>query len=224
MNASRLSAIIATLAIGGILAVTWFLGIGPRISEISTANDDRESVEVLNTAHERTLTQLMAIDVPALETDLVDLRLAVPAKAGLADYYREVNSIAQAHGVTITLAGLNGPTRYVGSEAAVENAELAAALGTVSPDNFVLFDADFELTGVNSAVLDAIAAMQTSQRYGLVHNVELPEMAGDLGASIGATVRVQIFMLLSQPMPAEGVAVEVPADAPPAEGDGEAVL
>lgn len=194
---SRLGILVASVVIVALLAGTWFLGIGPRLAEASAADSERETVETANTGHEATLARLEKLDadLPALREELAVLRAAFPADSAFAAYYREVEAIGAATGVTINVLGFEGPELYVPAEVETANSQLQAALGSVSPDNFATHSVTIQIEGAYPAVLDAITRMQATQRYVLLHDVSLPEglVAGEGAAS--ATLTGQMFLL-----------------------------
>ncbi|MCW4385327.1 hypothetical protein OH146_06015 [Salinibacterium sp. SYSU T00001] len=196
-TSARLGMLVAVVVIVALLAGTWFVGIGPRLSEAAAADAERESVETLNAGHEATLKRLEELDaeLPALLEELDELRAAFPADSGFPDYFREVEAVAAAAGVTARVVGFEGPELYVPSEAQTDNAELQAALGSVSPDNFLTLSVTLEIEGAHAGVLDAISRLQATQRYVLIHDVALPDGLLAADAPSTATLTGQLFIL-----------------------------
>lgn len=195
---ARFGILIAVVVIAALLAGTWFVGIGPRLNEVAAADDEREGVELVNRGHESTLERLRLLndDLPALKEELDVLRAAFPGSPDIAAYYREVESIGAISGVSVSLVGFEGPDVYEAlEETDSTNAELQAALGSVNPDNFLTMSVTIEFRGPYEGVMDAIARLQSTNRYALIHDIQLQNglVAGDPEA-VGL-VTGQMFIL-----------------------------
>ncbi|MBF0672652.1 MAG: hypothetical protein IR160_08710 [Salinibacterium sp.] len=205
MNKSNFGTIIAVLVIAALLAGTWFIAISPRLAEISTANDDRERAEALNVGHEATLRRLQALaeGIEDLERDLAVLSVAIPDDLAYSSYLRELQAIGDATGTAIAVMGEPSLERYVAPvESDALHPEVAAAVGSVSTDNFVVVDLNINISGETARVFDAITRIQETQRFGLVHNFTFPANPADPAAAVDATLQLQLFTLLSQPVAA----------------------
>jgi hypothetical protein len=205
-GSARFGIVIAVIVITALLAGTWFVGIGPRLSEVAAADNEREGVELINRGHESTLERLRLLNdrLPELQAELAEIRTAIPGDADAARFYRELEAISAATGVRFDTISLSVPVPYM-VEAAVEgsdpaagiNPDAAAAMGSVDETNFYTLTAQFGITGAYAAVIDAIALLQSNPRFVLVHGVSIDEglAAGD--APVSASLDGQLFVLLS---------------------------
>lgn len=203
MNANaRLGVLVAVIVILGLLAGTWFVGISPRLAEAAAAETERASVANINTAHEATIKRLQALDreLPQLERELEDLRSAFPAESGYSAYLRELEAIGAETGTTIRIFVFEGPELYIPVEHATSNAELQAALASVTPETFHTLVVKLEIDGSNEGILSAIARLQETQRYALLHDIELPSGLVPGNASSTATLTGQLFILRDAPL------------------------
>lgn len=215
MNSSRLWTLGSIIVIIALVAGTWFVGISPRLAEAAKANTERASVEMLNAKHAATLLSLKEQfeNLPEFTAELEELRLAVPASDDSAELLRQIHSLARSAGVTVTDLTLSSPERFVAPVEPPADQELAAALGSVNPENFLQIPVEQTVVGEYADVMTYIASLQTGQRTFLVHDLKMDAglPAGD--AAVEVTFMGQIFVLL------EGV-VSAPEEdvVPPTEG------
>lgn len=93
------SAFVAAL----ILLTGWFLGVQPRLAEVSAANTERQNVATINAQYEAVLVELRALseNLPALERDLEAIRVEIPEDPELPALLGQLNELAVASGVTL---------------------------------------------------------------------------------------------------------------------------
>lgn len=222
LSNTRFAALLTVIVIFALLAGTWFVGIGPKLSEAAAADDERSTVEGQNVAHQAQLDRLIEIDanLPTLEAELADLRLAIPGAPETSAFYRQLDAIAAATGVRFTDISLTNVVAYSAEEALVseDGAEaetqeipgLAEALSAVSADNFLIIDAQFGLAGSYAGVMDALSMLQTGERFVLVSGLNIEEGLRGPDEPVSANFTGQLFVLLDS----SGVAPateEVPA-------------
>lgn len=212
MNSARLWTLGSIVLIIALVAGTWFVGISPRLAEAAKANTERAGVEMLNAKHTATLAALkdQFEDLSESKAELEELRLAVPASDDSAALLRQLHSLARSAGVTVIEVTLSSPERFAAPAEPPAEPELAAALGSVNPENFLVIPLEQTVVGEQAAVMNYIAALQAGQRSFLIHDLSMEAglPAGDTQVEVSFTG--QIFVLL------EGVAA-APADdvAPP---------
>lgn len=222
----RLSILVAGMVIAGLLAATWFVGIGPRLAEVKAADDERELAETQNAMHEATLRGLMELAdrEDELSSDLEQLRASIPSDIELSQILRRLDSVAEATGTTIKLLGLEGPTRYqpVEADTTPEQAtgpaadpEYSAALGSVTPENFFTIALTFEIIGDHPQTLAAVELVQLSERFTLVSDVTYK--AGEATVVTG-----QMFVLLDAGTVIPAAGTTVPGAEGGTEGEGQA--
>jgi Tfp pilus assembly protein PilO len=212
MNSTRIWTLISVLVIAGLLLGTWFVGVSPRLAESSAANADRSSVEALNATHRATLVALKEQfeDIDQLRTDLDELRVSVPDAAMLPDLISQLNASAADAGVAITSIKFGDPTPYAPIENVDADPQLASALQSVAPENFLVIPVDLDISGEFGKVTRLISTIQNGERLFLIHDLKLAEGVMEDSATVTVTTSGQVFVLL------EGVAAP-PATAP--EGD-----
>lgn len=101
------SAFVAVL----LLVAGWFLGVQPRLAEVSAASAERESVAAINAQYEAVLVELRELseNLPALESELAEIRVEVPQEPELSTYLGQLNALAEASGVSLNEVTANTP-------------------------------------------------------------------------------------------------------------------
>lgn len=215
MNATRLWTLGSIVAIVALLVGTWFAGISPRLAEAATANTERTSVEFLNAKHAATLEALRVqfADISDLNADLDDIRAAIPATDDTAELFRQLHTLAGANGITVEEVTLSLPERFVAPAEPPADTQLAAALGSLTPENFLAVELEQTVLGTYAGVMNYIAALQSGERAYLIYDITMD--AGMPAADTVVEVKFtgQVFVLL------DGVAAGVPEEAAvPTEG------
>ena len=118
MNKTRLWMIGAVLVTVVIVALGWVVGISPQLDQARTADAERMGVEATNQIHEATLVELRELDenLPELESELADLRAALPDDAAIATLLGQLNSIAQQNGMQLTSFTADAPAEFATAE------------------------------------------------------------------------------------------------------------
>lgn len=184
-STSRLTTLVAVVVIVAILAATWFVGIAPRLGEIAKADDDRETIELQNEAHEATLRGLeeLAEREDELNDDLEALRASIPDDVELSTILRRLDGVAESTGTTIKVLSMVGPEPFApldpaveaeagaGTSNAITDPEYVAALGSVTAENFYTIALTFEVIGDYAQTMAAVEQVQLSERFTLVTDV-----------------------------------------------------
>jgi Tfp pilus assembly protein PilO len=138
MNTNRVwigaAALIAVvMVLGG-----WFIGISPKIGEITASNARVAETQALNEVHAAELTALekQYAELDATTATLGELRLALPPGADYASFLRTIEAAATETGVELTDFTLAQPVRYSPSAAApaAETVPEAPEAGEEAPD------------------------------------------------------------------------------------------
>lgn len=189
------------VAIVGVLAGGWFLGVQPMLSLASTSNSQRANVEQINALQEARLGELTekSDDLPALQTAAADLSAAFPVGPGMAAFLGELNQIAAETKVQITsltagdaqLLVAEAPAPAEGetpSEPApagtAEPAETAAGSGAV-PSDFSGLPITLAATGSLDSLSAFIDRIHKGSRFVTVASVAITSDAS--GASLQLT-------------------------------------
>ncbi|MEO5832171.1 MAG: hypothetical protein ABIR83_02240 [Nakamurella sp.] len=117
-----------------ILAVGWFVVIGPVRDEAASTRTQIESAQLQNSVFEARNAKLKAQndDVVALRGSLAGTLAELPADGGLPSFTRQLSAQAAAHSVSLTSVVVGASSAVVGSEGAVVAAPVAAADATVA--------------------------------------------------------------------------------------------
>lgn len=104
MDKNRLWVIGAVLVIGAIVVLGWVLGISPKLTEVRTAQADRETTVAQNAVYEAQIETLKKQfeGIDALKDDLSDIQRAVPMAAEIPSFVAELNAVAETSQVAIT--------------------------------------------------------------------------------------------------------------------------
>lgn len=225
MNSSRLWTLGSIIVIIALIAGTWFVGISPQLTEAAKANTERAGVEQLNARHVVTLKDLETQfkDIDKLRDELAELQLAVPEADETASLLRQVQSLADSAGVIVTDITLSSPEWFAAPAEVPADPELAAALGSVNPENFLVIPVEQTVAGTYAAVMNYVQALQTGQRAFLVHDVSLGSGLPSGGTQVEVTITGQIFVLLSGTAAAQAGGAESPTGGAEAPSDGEGV-
>lgn len=119
MTRTRLWIIGIALVAVVIVALGWFAGVGPRLAEARTADKERTAVEATNAAHEQALLGLRELDenLPELESELADLRVALPADTAVSTLLGQINELAVENAVGIESITAGTPLDFATSPA-----------------------------------------------------------------------------------------------------------
>ncbi|GAA1687780.1 hypothetical protein GCM10009792_04450 [Microcella alkalica] len=101
------SAFVAAL----LLLAGWFLGVQPRLAEVSASNAERQNVATVNAQYEAVLADLRELseNLPALESELAAVRVEIPQDPELSTYLGQLNVLAEASGVSLNEVTANTP-------------------------------------------------------------------------------------------------------------------
>jgi hypothetical protein len=114
-----LGAVIIMIAI---LAMGWFLGASPMLTQAAANDEQRASVEATNAGQEATLASLAEQfkNFDALKSELTELQKELPPGADLSTFIGELHALEAASGVTITTITASDAAEFVPPVAVVE--------------------------------------------------------------------------------------------------------
>lgn len=115
MDKTRLWIIGSVLAMVVVAALGWVLGIQPQLDQSAAADAQTLQVEGTNTVSQGTLNKLRKDSeaLPQLKSQLDALRLAIPAQSDTPAFMDELNSLAAANGLTITVSQITDGQGFV---------------------------------------------------------------------------------------------------------------
>jgi Tfp pilus assembly protein PilO len=167
---NRLWAIITAFVCVLLLGAGWFLGVEPRLAAADRANEQRQTIEAQNNVARAEILRLQkAEDNRAqLETQLADLRAAVPAGVDGSGFLSALDQIVAANGVVLASVSLSDPIAYV-PPAEGEFSPLTDP--AITAENFVAVPVKIAVGGTNDQVLAFLASLQSEKRLILVNEV-----------------------------------------------------
>lgn len=118
MSILRLWVIGSVFVAALIVLAGWFLGVQPRLAEVTAANSERQTVAETNAQYEAVLVELRELseNLPALQRDLDDIRVEIPQDPELPSLLGQLNALAVASGVSLNEVTTD-PPRLIESEA-----------------------------------------------------------------------------------------------------------
>lgn len=216
MNESRIWSILTVIVIVAIVAGTWFLGIGPRLSEAATADSDRVAVEDQNALHEIKIEGLKQLNdnIATLEQELAVVRGSVPQRLDAMGLLRQLEATAVRTGVSLGMLTFTEAAGFEPPAELPEDPQLTGAISSLSNSGLVLFSATQKVVGPRAAVLEFLSAIQNDQRLMLVYEVDLPDGLLAADSVIEATFTMQMFVLTGVPTVVEEPVAPVAEAAP----------
>ncbi len=195
MDKNRLWLIGSALMMVLVVALGWVVGIQPQVAAISTASDQRVSVEQTNAGHRALLTKLKEDfkGIDNLNQELASLSKSVPSGTNAPDYVDQLDALASANqvalkGLTIADAEAYTPVALVApvASAAEAGAPAPSPAPTATPSptaapgsppvtnpgitaaNFASLSVQITVSGTYSNVLKFVNGLQTGPRLFLV--------------------------------------------------------
>lgn len=177
MKSSRARVVVLSLLLVVVIIAGWLVGIAPQLADAASANARRVAVLNQNAANEVILRKLKAdyVGIDELRKRLATLKVAVPASAEISTFVTELNSLANAHRVTVRAITVNDAKSYTPITSAPGGSSEASTPITTNPritsNNFVVIPVQFSLTGDYSRVLDFVHEVQVGPRLFLISNL-----------------------------------------------------
>lgn len=206
------------------LAASWFLAISPKLTAAADVRAQAEQVRGQNELLELQLVQLKA-DFEKLDeykAELATVQGQIPPQEELAEYLRQLDTIAQAHGVTLTsitpslpeavvLAGATAPaattdagTSTEGTDSTESTAEgtdtvAAAPTGLAAPTGFTSIPVQLILVGTYDNTVAFMSDLQNATtRLFLVSSLQgTSQEDGDATAGKPATAQGDLELTVS---------------------------
>lgn len=213
MNANsnnRLWVLGSAILVVAVVAMGWFLGVSPKLSEANTANQQRVTAEAQNVVHETEVATIKKQfeQLPELKQQLGVLRQAVPAVDDLSRFLGELHSLEQANGVKVTDFGSTDAQPY--TPIAKPVTQISTTNPLVTADNFVAIPITLAVTGEQANIMTFINGLQTGDRLFLVTELSLDQ--DEKSSAYTSDITGFVYVLLDKPpAPAETAKA---ADAP----------
>jgi Tfp pilus assembly protein PilO len=179
----------------GVLALGWFLGVSPRLSEVAASNADRLAAKTVNDQQVAGIAALKEkfSSIDDVQKELDELRLALPSTVELDEFVNQVGTAAAEQGVSVVgftsgdpaVFGVVAPEAPIATEgeatpapAATPAASDAAATppladALLDPANFITVKVSVTVEGEYDKILAFLAQMQDNPRLFLVSGLDL---------------------------------------------------
>jgi Tfp pilus assembly protein PilO len=212
-----------------LLALGWFLGISPRLEEVSTANVQRATVEQQNAATQVTIERLKAdyanLDQVAAELD--ELRRSLPPSADYTAFLRELNAIAGDNDATLTSFVPAAPTVFqplaadgTTTTAAPADPTTDAAAAAIADGTLIAIPVQLAASGSYADLVRFVGDLQHGDRLYLANTVTISGDEGEFSVALDGNMFVEIDStvtaptdVVSEPQPTQ--TPEPPASATP---------
>jgi hypothetical protein len=149
------------------MAGTWFLAAEPTLARAAEANELTDVTRDQNDVLRDQVEQLRAdfVNLPQYQAELESLRVGIPTAPDLADYLRQLDSMAQASGLTVTKVEPGAAEvvpAAVPAAVATDPAATGAAAATPSPEATAGTEAAPATAPAATAALEGFYAMPVS--------------------------------------------------------------
>ncbi len=154
-----------------ILAMGWFLGLSPKIDEITSANEQRTEVEAQNKLHEVKLAALKKEfqQLDELKAELAVAQESLPPGDMLSSFLGELHRLEASSGVVLTNFGAGDGQVYVAAPGVGEESPLVTA------KNFIAIPINLTVKGTRPQVIAFLNDIQYGKRLFLVIKLTLAQ-------------------------------------------------
>lgn len=224
MNRDRLLTVAIAGAIAVVLALGWFVGVSPVLSQAAAANDQRTSISASNQTSRESIVVLKQkyAGIDTLTQRLDGLTTSVPTDADIPLFLRELDSLSNQNSVGLTNVTVTDAAKYVAPAAPVVasgNAGAGGATPTPTPSasagatpnapvvpagaagRLVLIPVHIAVTGSYNNIMTFVGGLQSGPRLYLLSALAVTGTVSDL-ANYSGDLTGFVYAL---PLP-EGVA------------------
>ncbi len=185
MSTNRILGLITVLAMGGILALGWFLGVSPQLAAAAKADADAAAAREQNAGYELVLDALeeQFAQIETHRAQLAALGAEIPPSASVEDFADSVLATAGGNGLTLKELTIGEGVLFGASGESDAPADAPAKGGLAS------LPVTITVQGDHGKAMDFAHALQTASRLFLVTDVNLGT------AESGNTLTGHIFVL-----------------------------
>ncbi len=177
MNAKRAWQVGGVIAFLAVLLAGWFLLVSPLFDQAARSDLDAASVDAQNAALRTQIGSLKEIDQSALGKQLADFELAIPQIPAMTAMTRDIKSVVESAGATLTSVTYTDPALF------------AAAGGGVGEDGTPASGAASSSTAVPLPILQT--DLDAATRAGLIDIVVTVSLEADQTQFLAAADALQ---------------------------------
>ncbi len=172
MMNSKTWLLLAALVSVGILALGWFMGVSPKLTEMGDANQQRETVEAGNQRQEAKLAQLKSefAKIDDFKAELAKAQLGLPPGDDLPTFLGQLHQLEASSGVLLTKFTASDGQKYIPAPGMKPNS-------LVTADNFVAITIQLTVEGTRAQVIDFVSDLQNGQRLFLISKLNIESKA-----------------------------------------------
>lgn len=170
MNNNRIWMLLAAVVSVGIIALGWFLGVSPKLDEVSMADQQRASVEDQNKIHEVRLAKMKEqfAQIDELRAELAALQRALPPGDELPAFLGQLHELEGTSGVLLTRFMASDAQKYLPAEG-------AATDPLVTGENFVTVTIGLTVEGSREQVIKFVNDLQYGNRLFLINQLTVTQ-------------------------------------------------
>jgi Tfp pilus assembly protein PilO len=179
-----------------VVALAWFLAVGPELSNASSLESQTTDAQNQNASLQVNIRKLQQqnADMTALTTALLQARTALPVDTDIAAYTRQLSAYAASNHVQLTGISTSGPV----SATAKPGQPAAAPTGSAAGQLFAL-PLTVIIKGSIADDLKYLHAVQNDQRSALVTSTQLANDASKTGKLTQLTIQLQVYVAPQTP-------------------------
>lgn len=189
MRNNRLWVYGAILVMIGIIAGGWLIGVAPQLAVTASTNSEHTNVMAANARDEILLAKLKLDyqNIDALKNQLSTLQASVPTSADIPSVVTELNTLANARGLTLKSITVSDAKPYTPTTPGVaqtggKSAKAPQTNPKITSANFVVIPMQITVNGDYSKVLDFVNDVQLGRRLFLVSTLSRIGETNSVGA------------------------------------------
>lgn len=179
---NKLWLVIAGVAGVAVLALGWFLGVSPKLDEMSAANEQKTSVDAQNVVHQKKLDSLKTefAQLDSLKEQLAAAQESLPPGDDLSTFLGELHALEASSGVVVTSFSAGDGLNYVPAPGEKTDPLITA-------DNFIAIPINLTVQGTRPQVIDFLSDLQYGKRLFLVIKLTVAESTKAVAAAPNST-------------------------------------
>ncbi|MDM4761515.1 type 4a pilus biogenesis protein PilO [Galbitalea sp. SE-J8] len=221
MIGNRLWVLGAVLVSIAVVALGWFLGVSPRLDEISSADSQRATVEQQNDLARARIAKLKAdyANLDQVAAQLDQLRESLPPSADYQGFLAELNDIAGKRDAKLTSFVPTAPTVFTPASAAPSDATATGDGASALPDGtLVTIPVSLSASGSYPDLLDLMGDLQKANRLYLVGGLNISSADDASTVTVTGDIFVEIDSSVTAPDDAVGGPAPTQSPTPDASG------